>query len=136
MFSPFEEQDPPSLFQRLEPYVINVVVVTHTFFSYLILFAGLVWSMLLLEEIIAKGRLPIESDARFLTGIRFQIGFISLIFVGFGSIFWAAFTATFIWVKAFRARLHALKLGLIGLVLNILLFYLLFFSEAGQWILD
>ena len=136
LLPPVEGEEQSSLTHRIRQQVINAFVIIHTFFSYLILLAGLAWFILILEEVVHKGRLPIESDARFLTGIRFQIGYITLIFVGFGSILWAMFTATIVWVKEIRVRLSALKIGLIGLVLNIMLFYLIFYSEAGQWILD
>lgn len=134
--SPEEEKDPGSLLHRIEQSIVNALIIIHTFFSYLILLAGIIWCILLLEEIIAKGRLPIEEDPRFLIGVRFHVAYIALIFVGFGSIFWAAFTTTIVWAKAIRTRLTALKIGLIGLVMNGLLFYLIFYSEAGQWILD
>jgi hypothetical protein len=136
VFTPFEEQDPFSLTHRIRREVVNTLVITHMFFSYLILLAGLVWCIPLLEEIIDKGRLPIESDARFLKGITVQISMIAIILGGYGSVFWGLLTATIVWVKEIRVRLNALKVGLIGLVLNILLFYLYFFSEVGQWILD
>lgn len=136
VYSPDEKKDSGSLLHQIERSIVNALIIIHTFFSYLILLAGLVWCILLLEEIIAKGRLPIESDPRFLIGVRFHVGYIALIFVGFGSIFWAAFTTTIVWAKAIRTRLPALKIGLIGLVMNIFLFYFIFYSEAGQWILD
>lgn len=136
VFSPVEEQNPVSLTHRIRRGVFNALVITHVFFSYLILLAGLVWCMLLLEEVIDKGRLPIESDPRFLKGIKLQIGIIATILGGYGSIFWMLLTSAVIWVRDIRTQLSALKIGLIGLIMNILLVYLIFFSEAGQWILD
>jgi uncharacterized membrane protein len=135
-YSPEEEKDPGSLLHRIKQSIVKGLIIIHTFFSYLILLAGLVWGMLLLEEILNKGRLPIEADARFLKGIRLYFGLFAIMFMLYGSIFWSLLTATIIWVKEIRVRLNALKIGLIALAMNSLLFYLIFFSEAGQWILD
>ncbi len=104
--------------------------------SIAILISGLIWLFLILWDIIDKGRLPIQTDPRFIKGWKLTIGSIGLLGMFYGSIFWGISTIILYFTKELKFNLTAFKLGITAIIINALLFYFIFFSELGKWILD
>ena len=101
-----------------------------------ILIAGLTWCSMIFEEVLDKGRMPIESDGRFIKGVRLDLGIVALMGMTYGSFIWIVITGILFWYNEIKNNILSSRIGLIGLIINILTIYLMFFSETGQWILD
>ena len=57
-----------------------------------ILIAGLTWCSMIFEEVLDKGRMPIESDGRFIKGVRLDLGIVALMGMTYGSFIWIVIT--------------------------------------------
>lgn len=70
----------------------KVIENIYAFITWIISISGLVWCLIILAGILDKGRLPIETDARFIKGIFFEVGFFAFLGMIYGSIFWVIVT--------------------------------------------
>ncbi len=102
----------------------------------LIILGGLSWFSLIIMEVFEKGRWPQASDARFLKGVKSKIAITSTAIIIYGSLAWLFFTG-FLWLlKTKLGNQRVFRFGFIAFLFNVALFYFLFYSEIGQWVLD
>jgi len=101
-----------------------------------ILIAGLIWCFMILWQVIDKGRMPIEVDPRFFKKMGMDVGLAAICVMGYGSIFWVIINGIVFYIIELKNNMISFLTGLIGLIVNIFIFYLIFFSEVGKWILD
>ena len=109
-------------------YLKNATSFFYALFTSFIVIAGIVWSFFILMRGFGL------SDGVFpkLNGFILVI----VLLMTFGSFFWLIFSVILYFLNQLEENYYLLKMGLVGMFLNMVLIYFTFISEAFPWIFD
>ncbi len=106
----------------------NVTSLFYALFTSFIVIAGIAWSFFILMRGFGL------SDGVFPKLYGFVL--VMVLLMTLGSFFWLIFSVILYFLNQLEENYYLLKMGLVGMFLNIILIYITFVSEAFPWILD